>query len=134
MIRGLRTWLTGGVIALACALSSANAQNAKPIVIGAAIAQSGFIAPYDADPTRAAQIAIEEINAKGGVLGRPLKLEIRDTKSDIAQGAVVAQELLALGARAIVVTGEPASHRANAAPRGRARPAYTAPRPTGMTR
>ncbi len=85
----------------------AGAQGKEPIIIGAAIAQSGFAAPYDSDPAKAAQIAIEEINAKGGILGgRMLKLEIRDTKSDVAQGAVAAQELIDLGAKVIVVTGD----------------------------
>jgi branched-chain amino acid transport system substrate-binding protein len=90
----------------AIAARSAFAQSKDPVIIGAAIAQSGFAAPYDADPAKAAQMAIDEVNAKGGVIGRPLKLEIRDTKSDIAQGAVAAQELIDLGAKVIVVTGD----------------------------
>ena len=36
-------------------------------------------------------MAIEDLNAKGGVLGRPLKMMYRDTKSDIAGGAVAAR-------------------------------------------
>lgn len=102
-------WTRRSVAALplaAIAARSAFAQSKDPVIIGAAIAQSGFAAPYDADPAKAAQMAIDEVNAKGGVIGRPLKLEIRDTKSDIAQGAVAAQELIDLGAKVIVVTGD----------------------------
>lgn len=102
-------WTRRSVAALplaAVAARSAFAQGGAPVIIGAAIAQSGFAAPYDSDPAKAAQMAIDEVNAKGGVLGRPLKLEIRDTKSDIAQGAVAAQELIDLGAKVIVVTGD----------------------------
>lgn len=101
-----RALLGSVLVAVTFGSGAAYAQGAKPIIIGAAIGQSGFVAPYDTDPSRAAQMAIEEINARGGVLRRPLKLEIRDTKSDMAQGAVAAQELMAMGARAIVVTGD----------------------------
>jgi len=93
-------------VGLATCLWAGPAAAEEPILIGAAIAQSGFIAPYDGDPSRAAEIAIEEINAAGGVLGRPLQMIYRDTKSDIAQGAVAAQELMDEGARVIVVTGD----------------------------
>lgn len=84
----------------------ASAQDAKPIVLGAAIAQTGFIAAYDADPAKAAEMAIKEINDAGGVLGRPLKMIYADTKSDIPQGAVAAMEVLDQGADAVIVTGD----------------------------
>jgi branched-chain amino acid transport system substrate-binding protein len=101
-------WTRRSVAALPLVAVAGRAAFAQggPIIIGAAIAQSGFAAPYDSDPAKAAQMAIDEVNAKGGVLGRPLKLEIRDTKSDMAQGAVAAQELIDLGAKVIVVTGD----------------------------
>src|SRR3984957_2277480 len=83
-----------------------SAADRDPIIIGAAIAQSGFVAPYDTDPAKAAEMAIEDVNAKGGGLGRPLKMMYRDTKSDIAGGAVAAQELLDAGAKVIIVTGD----------------------------
>src|SRR5579872_2482363 len=86
--------------------ASAPAADQGPIIIGAAIAQSGFIAPYDTDPAKAAEMAIADVNAKGGVLGRPLKMMYRDTKSDIAGGGVAAQELLDAGAKVIIVTGD----------------------------
>jgi branched-chain amino acid transport system substrate-binding protein len=100
----LAAFIAAGV---ATAATPIQAQNDKqPIVIGAAIAQSGFAAPYDTDPARAAEIAIAEVNAKGGVLGRPLKMVFRDTKSDVAQGAVAALEVIDEGAKAVVVTGD----------------------------
>lgn len=84
----------------------ASAQDAEPIILGAAIAQSGFIAAYDADPAKAAEMAIKEINDAGGVLGRPLKMIYADTKSDIPQGAVAALEVLDQGADVVIVTGD----------------------------
>jgi branched-chain amino acid transport system substrate-binding protein len=98
-------------VTLAAALAAAGsppafADDAKPIIIGAAIAQTGVIAPYDTDPARAAEMAIKKINADGGVLGRPLKMIYSDTKSDIAQGAVAAQDVLDQGAEIVIVTGD----------------------------
>ncbi|MBX3568808.1 MAG: ABC transporter substrate-binding protein [Rhizobiaceae bacterium] len=80
------------------------AQAEEPFIIGAAIAQSGAIAPYDEGPAKAMEIAIEEINAKGGLLGRPLKIIYSDTKSDIAYGATAAQNVIDQGAGMVVVT------------------------------
>jgi branched-chain amino acid transport system substrate-binding protein len=100
----LAMWLSTAVVLSGA--ESAVAADKEPILIGAAIAQSGFIAAYDNDPAKAAEMAIEDVNAKGGVLGRPLKMTYRDTKSDIAGGGVAAQELLDAGAKVIIVTGD----------------------------
>ena len=50
------------------------------------------------------EVAIEEINAKGGLLGRQLKIIYADTKSDIAYGATAAQDVIDKGAQMVVVT------------------------------
>jgi branched-chain amino acid transport system substrate-binding protein len=76
----------------------------EPIIIGAAIAQSGVVAPYDEGPAQAMEVAVDEINASGGLLGRPLKIVYADTKSDIAYGATAAEEVIAQGAAMVVVT------------------------------
>ncbi|MEQ9639164.1 MAG: ABC transporter substrate-binding protein [Alphaproteobacteria bacterium] len=96
----------GALMALATGLATAPAKAADPIIIGAAIAQSGIAAPYDQDPSRAAEIAIEQINANGGVLGRPLKMIYADTKSDFAHGAVAGMEVLDQDADVVIVTGD----------------------------
>ncbi|RFC68012.1 ABC transporter substrate-binding protein [Mesorhizobium denitrificans] len=66
----------------------ANAEG-EPIVIGVASGQTGTLAPWDQGAARGAELAVEDINAKGGVLGRPLKLVVRDTKSDPSLGPTV---------------------------------------------
>jgi len=78
--------------------------DAAPIIVGAAIALSGPLAPYDDGPYKAMQLAIESVNAKGGVLGRPLRLITSDTKSDISYGATAAQNVIDKGASMVVVT------------------------------
>lgn len=39
-----------------------------------------------------AQFAVDEVNAAGGVLGRPLQLEVRDDQRSVDQGMIIAQE------------------------------------------
>jgi branched-chain amino acid transport system substrate-binding protein len=87
----------------AVCLSSA-AQAADDIVIGFAVAQSGPVAAYDDNGTKTAQIFIDDINAKGGVLGKKLRAVFADTKSDRAEGAKAGQEVVNQGADLVVGT------------------------------
>jgi branched-chain amino acid transport system substrate-binding protein len=94
-----------GALILAAGLFSASSAYAEdPLIIGAAIAQSGAVAPYDDGPAKAMEIAVDEINAKGGLLGKQLKIIYSDTKSDIAYGATAAQDVIDKGAKMVVVT------------------------------
>ncbi|MDP6475804.1 MAG: ABC transporter substrate-binding protein [Alphaproteobacteria bacterium] len=93
-----------GLLALGVAGFAGQSQAEDPIVIGAAIAMSGFVQPYDDGPLKGAQLAIADINAKGGVLGRQLKIITADTKSDPAQGTNAAIEVLEQGAEMVIVT------------------------------
>jgi len=70
------------------------ARAADPIKIGLVTALSGQSARAGEALTRGATIAIEEINAKGGVLGRPLELVRRDDESNPAKGLIAARELI----------------------------------------
>jgi len=58
----------------------------------------------DGPPLQGALLAIEDINAKGGVLGRKLKPVFADTKSDQTEGAKAGQSVLAQGANFMVVS------------------------------
>ena len=64
------------------------------VMIGAATASSEWMAPYDEDPIAAVELAMDDINKFGGLLGRNLKLRHVDTKTDRAQGAKAGVELL----------------------------------------
>ena len=77
-----------------CATASAFA--ADPIKIGHVAALSGASAQSGEAITRGLSLAIDEINAKGGLLGgRMLELVQRDDESTPPKGLVAAQELLA---------------------------------------
>ena len=90
-------------LSLSLAFASAPQARADDIIIGAATSFSGWMAAFDTNPTRAAQLAVDEINAKGGLLGKKLKLVHIDTKTDQAETARAAQELVAQGAKMIMV-------------------------------
>lgn len=74
------------------------------IVIGFAIAQSGWMNAYDGPPLLGAEMAIADINAKGGVLGKKLRAVVSDTKSDQTEGAKAGQSVIADGAKFMVVS------------------------------
>ncbi|ENN86531.1 ABC-type branched-chain amino acid transport system, periplasmic component [Rhizobium freirei PRF 81] len=71
---------------------------ADDLVVGLATAQTGTLAPYDQPSLKGLQMAVDEINAAGGVAGKfPIKLVAKDTRSDAGQTALVAQELVDQG-------------------------------------
>src|SRR3972149_10801372 len=72
-------------------ISNANAQTIK---IGLVTALSGQSARAGEAITRGLTVAIEEINAKGGVLGRKLELVRRDDEATPAKGVIPARELV----------------------------------------
>ncbi|MBE0418027.1 MAG: ABC transporter substrate-binding protein [Coriobacteriia bacterium] len=92
----------------------------EPILIGAALCQTGIQAPLDEPALRGAQLAIDELNANGGILGRPVEFINMDGKSDPVTVGNVAKQLIDQGAVAIIAPsdfdfGGPASREAQAA-------------------
>ena len=66
----------------------------KPILIGLVHTMSGAMSIYGISSRIGAEIAIEEINEAGGVLGRPLKLITRDDKINPQVGLREAKSLV----------------------------------------
>src|SRR5215475_8336353 len=101
-----RRLLQAAAASLVAALPfSSGALAAEPIKIGLVTALSGQSARAGEAITRGATIAIEEINAKGGVLGRPLELVRRDDESNPAKGLTAARELIQREKVAILIGG-----------------------------
>jgi branched-chain amino acid transport system substrate-binding protein len=71
--------LTGALLA-----GPAGAQSGEPIKIGYGISQTGGIAPNGKSALLAQKIWEEDINAKGGLLGRPVKLVYYDDQTNAA--------------------------------------------------
>jgi branched-chain amino acid transport system substrate-binding protein len=70
------------------------AQGKEPIKVGMIQPLSGPIAAAGSYITNGAKIAMDRINASGGVLGRPLELIIEDNKSDPAETRNAAEKLI----------------------------------------
>ncbi|PYM55208.1 MAG: hypothetical protein DMD77_20675 [Candidatus Rokuibacteriota bacterium] len=81
-----------GFLALGPGLASA--QSKEPIKVGMIQPLSGPIAAAGSYITNGAKIALDRVNAKGGVLGRPLELIIEDNKSDPAETRNAAEKLI----------------------------------------
>ncbi len=67
---------------------------AEPIKIGVSGPFTGGSAPMGVSMRDGVKLAVAEINAKGGVLGRPLQLVERDDEAKNERGVQVAQEMI----------------------------------------
>lgn len=67
---------------------------AETIKIGALMALTGALGPYGPSIVNGAQMAVDEINAAGGVLGKQLELVIRDTATSPDVGRDAASKLV----------------------------------------
>lgn len=76
-------WFRQSILAGA-SLAALGAQAAEPIKIGIPVGLSGANSVVAPSVVQAAELAVEEINAKGGVLGRKLQLEVADDASGAA--------------------------------------------------
>ncbi|MFH1184052.1 MAG: ABC transporter substrate-binding protein [Chloroflexota bacterium] len=112
-----------GVLTLSMLLTAcggAPAASGGTIKIGAALCLTGIQAPLDEPALKGAQLAVEEINKKGGVLGKKLELINLDGKSDPVTVGNAAVQLIEQGAQAIIAPsdfdfGGPASRAAQEA-------------------
>ena len=82
------------VVLAICAASPTSAQPAEPIKVGVIQPLSGPVAASGNYVRMGAEIARDWINARGGVLGRPINLLIEDNKSDPKEAATAAEKLI----------------------------------------
>jgi len=77
---------------------------AETLLIGLATAQSGGLAGYDSPVIEGVHIAVDEINAAGGIGGNVMiELIEKDVRSDAAQTSIAAQELVDAGVSVLVL-------------------------------
>ena len=111
MTRITRAQIALGLVAAAALVLAATAaartqaRNASPIVIGWAFDSKGAMAPFDGPALAAAQVRVKQINAKGGVGGRPLQIQTCDTQGNKpAIAKACATKLLGQGANIMFTT------------------------------
>ena len=83
---------------------SAAKADSNEIVIGAHFELTGNVANYGKSTYNGVQMAIDEINAKGGVLGKKIKLVQGDNKSEPAEAGNIATKLITKD-KAVVLIG-----------------------------
>jgi branched-chain amino acid transport system substrate-binding protein len=77
----------------------------KEIVIGAAIAKTGYLEPYDATFAAVEQL-VKETNARGGIDGHKVRVVEADTHSDPQQAVLAVQKVIEEGANVLFFSGE----------------------------
>lgn len=90
--------------------SSSPAPQGEPIIVGQYASLKGKEAAFGNSSDKGTQLAVEEINAAGGVLGRPIKLITEDNRSTPGESATVVKKLISRD-KAIAILGEVASGR-----------------------
>src|SRR2546430_3649967 len=110
--RGRWTFTTAGLLALvligsalAATAGHRTAQAKAPIIIGWAFDSKGAMAPFDNPALAAAQLRVNQWNAKGGVDGKKLQIKTCDTQGNKpAIAKACALKLLGAGANVIFTT------------------------------
>ena len=112
MVRYLKSKAFAGLMGAAAALAvfatfamSASAQDKKPIKIGFGMAQTGPLGPNGKSAMLAMDIWVEEINAKGGLLGRPVELVHYDDQSNPSTVPGIYTKLLDVDKVDVIVGG-----------------------------
>ncbi|HET7875461.1 MAG TPA: amino acid ABC transporter substrate-binding protein [Methylomirabilota bacterium] len=82
------------VVALAVAATSWPAQAQAPIKIGASLSQSGTYAKLGSYQKEGYELCAEQLNAKGGLLGRKVEFVVYDDQSTPATGVRLYEKLI----------------------------------------
>ncbi len=107
----IRTWagfagvVAGLMVGALMMADTALAQAGEPIKIGYGIAQTGGLAPNGKSALLAQKIWEEEINAKGGLLGRPVKLVYYDDQTNPATVPGIYAKLLDVDKVDLIIGG-----------------------------
>jgi branched-chain amino acid transport system substrate-binding protein len=111
----LRLWHFG-VWSFALAALAASDHAAEPIRLGEIEPLTGKEAAFGQQAHRGVQMAVDEINAKGGVLGRPLIVLAEDNQSKPGDSATVAKKLVSREKVVAILSGGTSSNALEIAP------------------
>jgi len=77
----------------------------EPVEIGVILSLTGPIGPHGQEALHATELAVEEINKSGGVLGRPIKLLVEDGESRPKAGVEASHKLADVNKVPVVLGG-----------------------------
>ena len=104
-VSGWRRIAAAAAFGAACLITAGSLQAAEPITIGFGMALTGGLAGGGKSALLAMQIWRDEINAKGGLLGRPVKLVYYDDQSNPATVPALYTKLLNVDKVDFIVSG-----------------------------
>jgi branched-chain amino acid transport system substrate-binding protein len=90
----IRLAILGGALAMVAVGPAGAADDNGPILIGVPVPLTGNLAQSGQLVLNGVQVAADEINRGGGLLGRPIKLLIEDTKGEANTSAAVGAKLV----------------------------------------
>lgn len=103
-----KTIICSVVLGLCAASSAIRAQ--EEIRVGEYASLTGGSASFGQSSHKGTELAIDEINARGGVLGKPLKLITEDDQSQAGQPATIVRKLISQD-KVVAILGEVASSK-----------------------
>jgi branched-chain amino acid transport system substrate-binding protein len=94
-------------LALACAIPGTCSAAEKPIVIGGSLPLTGEFAETGVWIERGMKFWANEINAKGGLLGRPVEFKIYDDESNVGKAVTFAEKAITVDKVDLLFGGYP---------------------------
>lgn len=110
------SWLMTGVVFLLAAVLAAPAMAGDNVKIGLMAPLTGFAAADGLSVHNSVTLAVERINAEGGVLGKPVELIAYDDRADGKEAVALARKLIQQDRVAGVVGGSYSTPSRAAAP------------------
>ncbi len=114
-LRGVLVALAMLVVATLVPAATHGAET-KPIVIGIAVGLSGVNSVVAPAVVQSAELAVEELNAKGGILGRKVELAVADDESGPAGAVKAFNSLIHQRKVDVIITMETSAARNAGAP------------------
>lgn len=104
-MKHLAYWVWSLVLVLQCPIAHGAEREFKPLVVGLDADMSSGSAESGIAIKRGIELAVERINDRGGVLGRPLSLVVRDHQGNPSRGMDNIREFAAMDGVIAVVGG-----------------------------
>ena len=117
--KSLGVWIVSSLVVLgvSCCGKSGSGADANTIKIGGLFELTGAVANYGTSGQKGTQLAVEQLNAKGGVNGKKLELVSADNKSEPSEAGNQATKLITKDKVSVIVgpctygSGYPSGHR-----------------------
>lgn len=104
------------VLSLGLVLFAAAVNGAEPIKLGHIASLTGKDAAFGVATRKGILLAVEEINAAGGVLGRPLEYHVEDMESRPGEAATATKKLISRDKVAVILGANASTDSLEAAP------------------